>query len=65
MSTKKQAVRTRRANIIMHLPGVKAYAKNAKTTLECWQLSFDEDILNIIVTNTNLRIAELTSTDSR
>uniref|UniRef100_A0A1B6E438 PiggyBac transposable element-derived protein domain-containing protein n=1 Tax=Clastoptera arizonana TaxID=38151 RepID=A0A1B6E438_9HEMI len=61
----KKAVRTRRANIIIHLPGVKAYAKNARTALECWELFFGEDILNIIVTNTNMHIAEETSTYTR
>ncbi|KAI4467781.1 hypothetical protein MML48_2g00015289 [Holotrichia oblita] len=34
----KRTSRTRQENIIVRLPGVKNYAKNAKTGLECWSL---------------------------
>lgn len=35
-----QQVRTAKANIVLHLPGVKGVAKNAKTPLDCWKLFF-------------------------
>ncbi|KAG8334854.1 hypothetical protein J6590_081210 [Homalodisca vitripennis] len=33
-----RSVRTRQSNIVIHPPGVKPYAKNAKTPVECWGL---------------------------
>lgn len=46
-------VRTRAHNIVTHLPGVKGDARLAKTPLECWKNFFTDDILEIIVRNTN------------
>lgn len=53
-----QNIRTRRHNIVTHLPGVLGHAKNALTPIHCWLLFF-EDILNIIVVNTNLYINKI------
>ena len=58
-------VRTRKENIIVRLPGVKQYAKNAKSVLECWSLYFTDDMLAIIVDNTNLYISKLTEKYTR
>lgn len=62
---KKQAgslnVRTRQRNIVTHLSGVKAVAKNARSPLECWMLFFN-DALDIVVKNTNLYINKIAST---
>ncbi|XP_050314861.1 piggyBac transposable element-derived protein 4-like [Anthonomus grandis grandis] len=48
-----QNVRTRLHNIVSHLPGVKGAARNARSVLACWSAFFDDDILNLIVSNTN------------
>lgn len=53
----KKTTRTRQENIIVRLPGVKNYAKNAKTPFECWSLFFTDHMLQTIVDNTNLYIA--------
>ena len=53
------AVRTRAQNIILHLSGVKQYARNAKSPLECFQLFFDSDVFELLVTNTNLYIDKI------
>ncbi|KAH9636992.1 hypothetical protein HF086_013662 [Spodoptera exigua] len=53
------AVRTRAQNIIVHLPGVKEYARNAKSPLECFQLFFDREVIQLLVTNTNLYIDKI------
>ncbi|UYV65948.1 PBRM1, partial [Cordylochernes scorpioides] len=52
-------VRTRSENIITHLPGVKGEAKNAKSILDCWNLFIDDNILECIVTNTNIYIRNI------
>lgn len=54
-----KCVRTRRENIIVRLPGVKNFGKNAKTHLECWSLFFTDEMLGVIVENTNLYISKL------
>lgn len=48
--------RTRQHNIITHLPGVKGVAKNAKTPHDAFKLYFDEELMNILVFNTNIYI---------
>lgn len=59
-------VRTRRDNIIrIHLPGVRAVAKNAKSVQECWSLFFTEEMLNSIVDNTNKYISNVMSKYTR
>nr|XP_022906087.1 piggyBac transposable element-derived protein 4-like [Onthophagus taurus] len=49
-------VRTRADNIIKVLPGVKKNAKGIKSPLEIWSLFFPDNILNVIVENTNIFI---------
>lgn len=51
-------VRTRNRNIVTHLPGILGAAKDAKSPIECWNLFF-EDIVQIIVFNTNLYIRKV------
>jgi hypothetical protein len=46
--------RTRQHNIIIHLPGVKDVAKNAKTSHDAFKLYFDEELMDIVVINTNI-----------
>ncbi|UYV62780.1 hypothetical protein LAZ67_2001912, partial [Cordylochernes scorpioides] len=58
-------VRTRSENIITHLPGVKGEAKNAKSILDCWNLFIDDNILECIVTNTNIYIRNIQQNYSR
>lgn len=50
------AIRTRRENIITHLPGPKRIAQNVKTPLDCWKLFIDDLILTSIVECTNEKI---------
>lgn len=46
-------VRTPARNIVIHLPGVKGEAKNAKTPLEAWSRLFDNDMIHHVVSCTN------------
>lgn len=61
----KKSVRTRQSNIVLRLPGVKPYGKDAKTPLDCWNLFIDQQILDIIVENTNLYILKCRPNYSR
>ncbi|KAK9729947.1 Transposase IS4 [Popillia japonica] len=58
-------VRTRKANIVKHLPGVANCAKHTKSVLETWDLFFPEEILRIIVENTNKFITSISENYSR
>lgn len=58
-------VRTRRQNIVTHLPGVKGVAKNARTPQQCWSCFFDNDVLSNIVKFTNEKISRLQENYSR
>lgn len=60
-----KTVRTRRENIIVRLPGVRNCGKNAKTAVECWSLFFTDEMLNIIVENTNHYISGLAENYAR
>lgn len=53
--------RTRRHNIVSHLPGVigKARAKNPTTPLQAWECLIDEEILQTVLDRTNERITEM------
>lgn len=51
-----QTVRTRRHNIISHLPGVVGDAKQAKSVLQTWSLFFTDEMLAGIVEYTNIYI---------
>lgn len=55
-------LRTRKFNIVT---GVRLCAKNAKTPFECWNLFFCNNILEIIVQNTNKMIQMQRSNFSR
>ena len=52
-------VLTRRQNIVLHHPGVKCCAINAKTVTDLWKLSFTDDIIGEIVNCTNIYISKL------
>lgn len=54
-----QRVRRRSHNIIRKLPGVIGRARECKSIIECWELFFSHDIMDSIVTYTNIFIAEI------
>lgn len=58
-------VRTRRCNIVVHLPGVKNVAKNAKEPLQCVSLFLDDSMIDKIVLYTNTYITKLHEKYSR
>lgn len=58
-------VRTRSYNIVIHLPGVKNVAKNAKEPLQCFSLFVDDTMIDKIVLYTNVYITKLQEKFSR
>jgi len=52
-----QKVRTPFHNIVRDLSGVRGAAKGVKSVIACWGAFFDDNLLNIIVTNTNRYIS--------
>jgi len=52
-------VRTRRHNIVLHLPGVKRIDKDAKSVLDCWKLFFPDTVVIDIVECTNKYLAKI------
>lgn len=52
-------VRTKRQNIISHLPGPKGNARKASTPLQTFQNFIDEEIIDEIVENTNIYISNI------
>lgn len=58
-------VRTRAENIIKVLPGSKASVKNLKNPSDLWKYFFDDHLVDIVVTNTNKKIAEIQDRYSR
>ncbi|CAG4953459.1 unnamed protein product [Parnassius apollo] len=56
--TRRRSSRTPQRNIIFHAPGNKALAKFTTSALDSWKLFFTDEILHMIVTNTNLEISE-------
>lgn len=56
---RKTSVKRRRKNIVIHLPGSKGVAKNAKTVMDTWCLFFPDDVINYIVACTNIYIEGL------
>lgn len=56
-------VRTIRHNIVIHLPGVKQYARGVQSPMESWLKLIDENMLNSIVTDTNIFIRNLTQNE--
>lgn len=55
----RRNVRTRRENIVIHLPGVLQYARNSNTVIDCWNLYFTKEMIEKIVSYTNLYLAKL------
>lgn len=58
-------VRTRSENLITHLPGPKETVKNLRTPLAIWQYFFPENVLQVIVDNTNKHIQAVQDKYSR
>lgn len=58
-------VRTRQHNIVSERPGVKPYAASADSPHECFKLFIDDNIIDIIVKNTNIYIQKHRSNFSR
>lgn len=58
-------VRTRSCNIVIHLPGVKNLAKDAKEPLQCFSLFLDDSMIDKIVLFTNTYITKLREKFSR
>ncbi|XP_049798172.1 uncharacterized protein LOC126226075 [Schistocerca nitens] len=54
-----KATQTWPHNILTKLPGVVGDAKKMVTEIDCWCLFISNDILDLIVVNTNRRIADL------
>lgn len=48
-----QNVRTISHNLVTHLPGVTVRARGKNTPIDCWKCFFDEEVVDIIVENTN------------
>ena len=51
-----QRTRRRRRNIVIHPPGVKAVARDAKSVLDSWKLFFPDELLLQISEYTNQRL---------
>jgi len=45
---------TRRRSSVLHLPGVKRVAQNAKSIIDCWKLFFPDIVIDEIVKYTNI-----------
>lgn len=58
-------VRTRKQNIIKILPGVKAAVRDMKSPIDIWTFFFDENMLENIVSYTNIKIQSLSENFSR
>ncbi|CAG9577485.1 unnamed protein product [Danaus chrysippus] len=50
-------VRTRAENLITHLPGCKYAARHKKTHQECFETFFTDEIVDIVLKNTNQKIS--------
>ncbi|KAG8305632.1 hypothetical protein J6590_065552 [Homalodisca vitripennis] len=49
-------IRTRASNIVLRLPGPRGEARNTKTEIDCFNLYFDDDVIEMIVNGTNIYI---------
>lgn len=58
-------IRRQPQNILVQLPVVKPYAKNAITESECWSCFISEEILNLILVCTNKYIDSISTKYSR
>lgn len=56
---KNKRVRTRADNIIIHLPCVRASARDKNTPVDCWSLFITDNMVNDIAKYTNIKIATL------
>ncbi|XP_034944888.1 piggyBac transposable element-derived protein 4-like [Chelonus insularis] len=54
-------VRTKKHNLVIRVPGPKGVAKEAKTILECWELFFDNSMIEKIVNYTNIYLQKIAS----
>ena len=61
----RKNVKRRAHNIITKLPGVIGAAKNVRTIYDSWNCFFTDEILDIIVTNTNRYISTIRRNFSR
>lgn len=59
------AVRTRKHNILVHSPGPKFEAREAKSIEDCWNLFFNDEIVNLVTESTNIYIQKIKSNFSR
>lgn len=57
--------RTKRHNLIYKLPGVKPYAKTARSVYETWNLLINDRMIHDIVTYTNIYIQSIRNNYSR
>jgi hypothetical protein len=51
--------RTLRRNIVLHLPGVKRVARDAKSIIDCWKLFFPDMVIDEIVKCTNIYLTKI------
>lgn len=58
-------VRTRSSNIVIRLPGTKGAARDARSERDCFNLFFDDQVLQVIARSTNIYIATLRQKFSR
>lgn len=52
-------VRTRKKNIVIHLPGPKFIAKQMKSPLDCFNFLVNNIVLNLITDCTNIYIKKI------
>ncbi|XP_046658756.1 piggyBac transposable element-derived protein 4-like [Homalodisca vitripennis] len=50
-------IRKRASNIVLRLPGPRGEARNTKTEIDCFNLYFDDDVIEMIVNGTNIYIS--------
>lgn len=50
--------RQKSSDVIRNKPGLSRHSKNAKTPIKCFSLFFTDEVLDLIISNTNKRIKE-------
>ncbi|XP_072394949.1 LOW QUALITY PROTEIN: uncharacterized protein [Diabrotica undecimpunctata] len=58
-------VRTRSTNILIRLPAIKEFVKTQLTPIDIWNCIFDEEMLNLVVDCTNIKIESVTNDYNR
>ncbi|XP_044760276.1 piggyBac transposable element-derived protein 4-like [Coccinella septempunctata] len=53
------STRTKRHNLVLRIPGPQGFAKTAKTHLECFSIFIDDEMINLIVACTNIKIEDV------